>query len=156
MPLRFILVSFLLVLANNTNANTFLETVEDERLAYLYRICESLDNISDAKFLLIQETDTTQKRYSIFELMEQIRLYIPKEVLLKKKPIDLFSDSHRHKTQAKAKIIREPKVFFYSEKDGKSILKFECKSITFYRKKVGPFEIPYNTHIIKDPYIQFL
>lgn len=156
MPFRFILVSFLLIATNNTNADPFLETVEDERLAYLYKICESLDRLSDAKFLLIQKTDTIQKRYSLFELMQQIRQYDLKEISLQKNPIDLFPDFNSDENQAKAKMIKAPKVFFYSEKDGRSILKFECKSVIFFRKKIGPFEIPYKTHIIEDPLIQFL
>ena len=156
MPFRYILFSFLLIASNITNAIPFLDNVEDESLAQLYRICESLDRISDAKFLLIQQTDNTQEKFSISELIQQLRLNVPKEILLRRTPLDLFSDSNSYKTQAKTKMIKAPKVFFYSEKDGKCILKFECKSVIFYRKKIGPFEIPYNTHIIRDPLIQLL
>ena len=156
MPFRYILFSILLIAFNISNALPFLDNVEDECLVQLYRICESLDRISETEFLLIQKTNNTQKKFSISELMQQLKLNVPKEILLQKKPLDLFSDSSSYKTQAKAKMIKEPKVFFYSEEDGKCILKFECKSVTFFRKKVGPFEIPYNSHIITDPLIQLL
>jgi hypothetical protein len=156
MPLRVILISIFLIVASNTNANSSLETIKDERLSYTYRICESLNRISDTKFLVIEDTSSDQVKYSISELMHQIRPNVPKEILLQKKPLDLFPDSHSHKLQVRAKMIKAPEIFFYSDKDGKSILKFECKSVIFYRKKVGPFEIPYKTHIIKDPLIQFL
>ena len=156
MSIRFILTLFLLIAFNKTNAATFLETIEDESLVCLYGICESLDKISDTKFLLIQKADSTQKKYSIFELKQQIRLIVSKDLLLKRKPIGLFTTSDEDGEQIKAKIINAPKVFFYSEISGKSILKFECKSVILFRKKVGPFEIPYKTHIIKDPLVQLL
>ena len=47
------------------------------------------------------------------------------------------------------------KFFAFSDVDGQKILKFDCTLMKLGRKKIGPFEIPSNKHILIDPEIEF-
>lgn len=132
-----------------------LKTLSEDHLTCIYSICEKLKIHSENKYISIQSANNKQKLYSISQLMEIILKNVSSNKLEKRKQLELLPSTEQISSTS-AKRIYNTKTFFYSEKTGKSILKFECKSITMFRKKIGPFEIPFNKHIFDEPKIQIL
>ena len=136
MSFRLIYLLIYILIATFSYGKTVLDCLNDEQKLYTLKICKNISKLSDQAYVKIKFEDRVTEEHSINEIVQKFEIQLPEKIL-------------------KSKNMENLKTFMYSDLDGKRLLKFECKKIILYRKKIGPFEIPYKKHIFIDPLIQF-
>ena len=129
-----------------------LSIINDEQTNHLYFICSDINNNTDTKYIKITAANYEEETHSVINIINLLKSKLNKEAFKDSKRLMLFE---KKGSTFKTGNISGPKFFTFSEIDGRKILKFDCTLMKFGRKKLGPFEIPSNKHILIDPEIEF-
>ena len=129
-----------------------LSIIDNEQTNHLYFICNDIYKYTDTKHIKIKVANYEEETHSVVDILNLLKPKISKEAFENSGKIILFEEKDN---TFKTGTISGPKFFAFSEIDGRKILKFDCTFMKFGRKKIGPFEIPFNKHIIVNPKIEF-
>lgn len=155
MPFRLIFLLIYTLIATFSYGKTVLDYLDDEQQLYTLKICKNISTLSDQAYVKIQLEDRATEEHSINEIVKKFELKFSDKALNSIALTEVLTNIERTSNTIKAKNIENFKTFMYSDLDGKRLLKFECKKIIFFKRKFGPFEIPYKNHIFNDPLIHF-
>ena len=155
MSCRLIYLLIYILIATVSYGETALDDLNDEQKLYTLKICKNISKLSDQANIKIKLKDRATEEYSINEVVRKFELLFSEKTLKSIAPMEVLTSLSGTSNTMKPKNMENLKTFMYSDLDGKRLLKFECKKIILFRKKIGPFEIPYKKHIFIDPLIQF-
>ena len=155
MSFRLIYLLIYILIATFSYGKTVLDCLNDEQKLYTLKICKNISKLSDQAYVKIKFEDRVTEEHSINEIVQKFEIQLPEKILKSTAPTQVLTNVESTSNAIKAKNIENFKTFMYSDLDGKRLLKFECKKIILFKKKFGPFEIPYKSHIFIDPLIHF-
>ena len=146
------------IFASVSFAKVILNSIDNEQIAHLYAVCLSLKKYSSVEYITLKKGDSLIERHDIKQLIPLLhqRFVEDKELgnLVENfKNQNIFSNFNEK--QLRFKEIRNPEYFEFSKSDGKKIIKFYCNIIKFNKLKYGPFELPYSSHLVINPNLEF-
>ena len=133
-------------------SQNILSIINDEQANHLYFICFDINKYTDAKYIKITAANYVEETHSVINIVNLLKTKLGKEAFKDSKKIMLFE---KKDNTLQTGNISGPRFFAFSDIDGRKILKFDCTLMKFGRKRIGPFEIPFNKHILIDPEIEF-
>lgn len=146
----FILIYFSFIL--QSFSQDILGVIDNEQKNYLYSICNKINKHTGTKYIKLRSANSEEETHSIKKLLNKIRHSTGHELKPEAHNIIFLDETYYRK---KLTTVDGPRFFVFSKIDGYKILKFDCTVIKLGRKKIGPFEIPYDSNIIVNPTIEF-
>jgi|TARA_X000000950_G_scaffold210079_1_gene252619 hypothetical protein len=139
-------------LTQSSFSQDILSIINDEQTNHLYFICNDIYKYTNTKYIKIAAANHEKETHSVINIINLLKTKLSKEEFKGSEKIMLFEKKDK---ALKTGNISGLKFFAFSDVDGQKILKFDCTLMKFGRKKIGPFEIPSNKHILIDPEIEF-
>lgn len=148
------LLSFFVILIHLCSLTTViadeLNSLSTEQKVKTYFILIELEkNLYDSEIILHFKNGQTET-YDIQKLKSKLIFKLGNKIHSSENKI-LSSSFAKLKTQK----IKNPKINFFSEIDGKRFASFKCRHLKIGKMLIGPFEIPSNKIIIDSPEILF-
>lgn len=139
-------------LTQSTFSQDILSIINDEQTNHLYFICNDIYKYTNTKYIKIVAANHEKETHSVVNIINLLKPKLSKEEFKDSEKIVLFEKNDNTLNTGN---ISGLKFFAFSDVDGRKILKFDCTLMKFGRKKVGPFEVPFNKHILINPEIEF-
>jgi hypothetical protein len=129
-----------------------LDLLSNEQKAKAYLIILELENNAYDSKVLLSFADGHSESHDIQSLKSKLFSSLEPSSLGNDDNDDILISSL---SDVKIQKINDPKINFFSKKNGKRIASFESRSIKIGKMRLGPFEIPSNKILIESPKIIF-